>query len=175
MLYEILTHTPAWVFGLFALLLWLGAKQLSGRRVGLRRTMAMPVVMIALSLYGVLSVFSRQPLAALAWAAAALVVGFVLVQRGAPAGTRYDLATRSFALRGSAVPLALMMGIFFTKYGVGVQVAMHSALTGDPAFALGVSALYGAFSGAFAGRALRLWKLALRGHRAPVAAAGQVA
>ena len=54
MLYEILTHTPAWVFALFALLLWLGATQLTGRRVGLRRTLVMPVVMICLSLYGVL-------------------------------------------------------------------------------------------------------------------------
>jgi ABC-type phosphate transport system permease subunit len=72
MLYEILTHTPAWVFALFALLLWLGATQLTGRRVGLRRTLVMPVVMIGLSLYGVLSAFKDQPLAAAAWAAAAL-------------------------------------------------------------------------------------------------------
>ena len=175
MLYEILTHTPAWVFALFALLLWLGATQLTGRRVGLRRTLVMPVVMIGLSLYGVLSAFKDQPLAAAAWAAAALAVGFAVAQRAAPAGTRYDPVTRSFALPGSAVPLTLMMGIFFTKYAVGVQVALHPALANDAAFALGVSALYGAFSGMFAGRALRLWALARRDERAPAAASGQIA
>ena len=162
MLYEILTHTPAWVFALFALLLWLGATQLTGRRVGLRRTLVMPVVMIGLSLYGVLSAFKDQPLAAAAWAAAALAVGFAVAQRAAPAGTRYDPVDRSFALPGSAVPLALMMGIFFTKYVVAVQIAMHPELAHRPDFAIAIGALYGAFSGIFAARALRLWKLAIR-------------
>ena len=175
MLLQILAHTPTWVFAVFALLLWLGGRQLRANRIGLPRSAVMPVAMTGLSLYGVLSVFSHQPVAALAWGAAALVAGFVVAQRTAPAGTRYDAATRSFHLPGSAVPLALMMGIFFTKYAVGVQVALHPALANDAAFALGVSALYGAFSGMFAGRALRLWALARRDERAPAAASGQVA
>ena len=67
---------------------------------------------------------------------------------------------------GSAVPLALMMGIFFTKYAVGVLLAMHPELRHQMGFALGISALYGGFSGIFAARALRLWTLALRSDRA---------
>ena len=72
---------------------------------------------------------------------------------------------------GSAVPLALMMGIFLTKYAVGVTLAMHLVQAGDLAFAMSLSALYGAFSGVFAARAARLWRLALAQDRMQLAAA----
>ena len=50
-----------------------------------------------------------------------------------------------FHLAGSAVPLALMMGIFFTKYVVGVHAgdAPETRAT-THAFALGIGTLYGA-------------------------------
>lgn len=165
MLIQILAGTPRWVFALFALLLWLSGKQLLSHRLSLARATSMPVAMTALSIYGVLSVFSHQPIAGLGWAAAALVAGFAVLRRPLPATTRYDAAARRFHLGGSAVPLVLLMGVFFTKYTVGVQVAMHPALPGDLAFALCVGVLYGAFSGIFMARALRLWKLAVRQDR----------
>ena len=62
-------------------------------------------------------------------AGAAVMVTSVL-QFPLPAGTRYDAAERRIHQPGSFVPLALMMGIFFTKYGVGVSLAMHPALVG---------------------------------------------
>lgn len=165
MLFQILAHTPTWVFVLFALLVWLGARQLTATDVGLQRSMLMPAAMTMLSLYGVLSVFSHRPIAALGWAVAAALAGWLVLRRPLPAGTRYDAANRRFHLGGSAVPLVLMMAIFFTKYAVGVQVAMHPALAADSLFALGIGTLYGAFSGIFAGRGLRLWRLALRQNR----------
>jgi len=45
---------------------------------------------------------------------------------------------------------------------VAVQIAMHPELAHRPDFAIAIGALYGAFSGIFAARALRLWKLAIR-------------
>lgn len=54
-----------------------------------------------------------------------------------------------------------MMGIFFTKYVVGVALVMHPELRHDSVFAVAIPVLYGAFSGVFAARALRLWKLAI--------------
>jgi hypothetical protein len=58
-----------------------------------------------------------------------------------------------------------MMGIFFTKYAVGVALGMHLAQANDVSFAIPVSALYGAFSGVFAARAARLWRLAMAQER----------
>ena len=68
-------------------------------------------------------------------------------------------------MAGSAVPLMLMMGIFFTKYVVGVSLSMHPELAHQTPVAVGISALYGAFTGIFVGRAARLWKLAIRTDR----------
>ncbi len=165
MLMQILTHTPRWVFVLFALLLWLGSKQLLAGSVSLTRVTVLPLVMTGLSIYGVLSAFDSH-VALLGWAAAAALQAFVVLQRKTPEGTRYDAEARRFHVRGSAVPLLLMMGIFFTKYVVGVALAMHPELHRDTALGLIVPSLYGIFSGMFMGRAVRLWKMALREDRA---------
>ncbi|VTU23945.1 hypothetical protein SRS16CHR_03354 [Variovorax sp. SRS16] len=170
MLIQILTHTPKWVFVTFALLVWLGARQLLAGSVSLTRVTIMPVAMAGLSLYGVASAFGDAPAALSGWAAAALVLLAFVLQRGVPATTRYDAASRTFHVAGSAVPLVLMMGIFFTKYVVGILLAMHPQLMHQASFALGISTLYGAFSGIFAGRAIRLWRLAIQHDRAAIAA-----
>ena len=162
MLVQIITHTPTWVFGLFALLLWLGGRQLRAGQVSLVRMAIMPVAMAGLSVYGVWSAFGGSPLAALAWALALLAVCALALLRAPASRARYHPDSRSFSMPGSALPLARMMGIFFTKYAVGVALVMHPGLAQDAAVALPVSALYGAFSGGFAARALRLWRLVLR-------------
>jgi len=166
MLMEILAHTPGWVFALFAVLVWLGCKQLLTSRVSLKRITVLPIAMTVLSFYGVISAFPDSPMALPCWVAAAVVAALLVLQRPLHEATRYDAGTRSFDVAGSAVPLVLMMGIFFTKYVVGVQTAMHPALTHLPGFVLPVSLLYGAFSGIFAARASRLWRLAIRIGRA---------
>lgn len=172
MLTQILLHTPKWVYILFALLLWLGAKQLLANTLSLGRVTVMPIVMTGLSLFGVASAFGNSNLTLLAWAAAALMTLSLVLQRALPPSTRYDEAMRRFHVAGSAVPLLLMMGIFFTKYGVGVTLALHPAMRHDAAFAIAIPVLYGVFSGVFAGRALRLWKLAIREDRVAAGAPG---
>jgi hypothetical protein len=167
---QILAHTPTWVFGLFAALLVLGLKQLSPSRPGLRRVVVMPLAMTGLSIYGTVSAFGATPAVLLAWLLAAAVTALAVLRRsGAPAVT-YDAASQRFAVPGSAVPLALMMGIFFLKYAVGVALAMHPALRQDPMLTVLVGALYGGFSGVFAARAWRLVRVALRQHGLPATA-----
>ena len=171
MLTQILAHTPRWVFALFALLVWLGARQMVAGSVSLTRVTLMPVAMTGLSFYGMLSTFGDSPAALLGWAGAATAMLLTVQRWPLPAAARYAPATRTFHLPGSAVPLALFMGIFFTKYAVGVLVAMHPALPRHAGFALGIGLLYGAFSGIFAARALRLWRLAIREDHAALPAA----
>ncbi len=171
MLLQILAHTPKWVFALFAALLGLGLSQLLTRRPGLSRITLLAAGMTAFSLYGTVSAFAAVPTALIAWLAGAATVILILLNRPVPAGTSYDAASRRFTVPGSAVPLALMMGIFFTRYVVGVILAMQPAHANDVAFALAASALYGAFSGVFAARAARLWRLALAQDRLQLAGA----
>lgn len=157
---QILSHTPTWVFVLFALLLWAGTTQLVTRRVRLGRVAGIAIGMGLFGAYGVVSAFPASllalPLALLAGAATATVVA----RRPVPQGTRYDADHRRFVLPGSAVPLALMMGLFAVKYTVGVTLALQPSAAAQAAFVIGVSVLYGAFGGTFAGRALRLVALA---------------
>ena len=170
MLLQIILHTPKWVFAVFVLLLWLGCKQLMSGSVSLAKVTVIPIAMTGLSLAGVISAFGDSPGALLGWAVAAAALGLVVLQQPLPPSTRYDRAEREFQVAGSAVPLVLMMGIFFTKYVVGVALAMHPELRQQASFAVAVPMLYGAFSGIFAARAVRLWKLAIRTDAMAVAA-----
>jgi len=165
MLIQILAHTPRWVFVLFAVLVWFGAKQLFAGTVSLAKITLMPVAMTGLAIYGVAGTFGDSPMALVGWAAAAMVLLSLVMQRPLPATTRFDAPSRTFHVAGSAVPLALFMGIFLTKYVVGVMLAMHLPLAHQFNFALGISALYGACTGIFVARSLRLWKLAIHSDR----------
>jgi hypothetical protein len=163
MLLRILANTPPWVWGLLAALLALGISQMFTRTASLARVMALPAAMTGLALYGIFSAFGTAPATLLAWCAAAAALALpALLRRPLPAGTRFDAATRRFHLPGSPLPLLLILGIFLTKYVVGVMLAMRPALAAETNFALLVAALYGLFSGIFLGRALRLWRLAKR-------------
>jgi hypothetical protein len=165
MLLEIFSHIPRWVFALFIALLWLGATQLFTRTASLTRVTAPAVALTVWSLYGTATAFPQEPLTLLAWALTTLAVVALVLERPLPVGTTFDTWQRRFTLPGSAVPLALMMGIFFTKFAVGMALATQPALASSPTFALGISAVYGCFSGVFMGRVVRLWKLALQAER----------
>ena len=166
MLIQILMHTPTWVYAVFAALMWLGGRQLRANTAPLWRVVLMPVAMVALAIYGVAAAFGHSPagLWGLAcWAVAALPLALLVLRRPLPADTRYDAARRSIHQPGSWAPLALILAIFLTKYSVGVMLVMHPELARQSLLAVGISTLYGVFSGLFAGRALRLWRLAHRG------------
>lgn len=160
MLSQILAHTPIWVFALFVALIALGLIQLRGREINLQRASVLPLVMVVLSLAGTLSAFGAAPWPLLAWAAGLVLACSAVLALPMPAGIDFNATTQRFNLPGSTVPLALMMGIFFTKYVVGAALGMHPEFVQLPAFTAAASAAYGLFSGVFLGRALRLWRLA---------------
>jgi hypothetical protein len=156
-----LSHTPAWVFALFAFVLALGVRQLRETRVRPARLLLTPAVAVALSASGVVSAFGARAAPLTAWLVSAAFALGAALWRGRP-GVQYEPATRTFRLPGSAAPLALMMGIFFTKYAVTVALTVHPELRHGPLLSTAASALYGGFSGLFAGRAL--WVLRRQPH-----------
>jgi len=162
MLAEILRHTPAWVFVLFVLLLVLGFLQTRTRAVPLPRLALLPLAMLGLSVYGIVSGFGAHPLPLACWAAAlAAVVAANFALRFSRRVFRSPTGG-SFTVPGSWVPLALMMAIFFTRYAVAVALARDAALAAVPGFAAAAGLAYGAFSGVFVARALHI----LRAERA---------
>ncbi len=160
MFIQIITRTPVWVWALLVLLVWVGLKQSLPRTVSLRRITVLPLIMVGLSLAGILTAFGSSHSTLLAWAAAAAVAAAVVMTRRLAQATQYNAWTQQFHIPGSWTPLVLMMGIFITKYAVGVTLAMRPDLARDALFSQSFGALYGGFSGVFAGRALQLWRLA---------------
>ncbi len=152
MLIEIFKRAPLWVFLLFGVLLVLGFNQSRDRRLGRARLLALPAAMAGLSLYGVYSAFGWAPWGISCWGLgliAALLAGIRL----APAGlARWSAETRQFEIKGSWLPLILMMAIFSTKFAVGVLSARKLAVATDPHFASAISLIYGFFSGIFLAR-----------------------
>ena len=63
---------------------------------------------------------------------------------------------------GSWVPMLLILAVFLMKYVIGVQLAMEPALAHNNSFAFVVTAIYGALSGLFAARTLRVLRLMRR-------------
>jgi hypothetical protein len=161
MLTQIILHTPLWVWALLAVLVALGYSQTRSRTVGLRRVVIIPVAMIFLSLYGTVSAFGPSPGTLSAWFAACALLASMVVLRPAPLGTGYDRLGQKFAVPGSWLPLLVILGIFCTKYAVGVTLAMQPDTAHHTLFAMLIGTLYGLFSGFFAGRAVRLLRLAL--------------
>lgn len=160
MIFQIITRTPFWVWVLLALLVFLGYQQTKSRTIGLRRVAIIPIILTALSIYGTLSAFGRSPEIMLAWLASATLLATTVWLTPLPTGSRFDNKTRQLYVIGSWVPMTLMMGIFANKYVVGVALSMQPELAQNSTFVLAFSALYGAFSGVFIGRAVRLWRLA---------------
>ena len=161
MLTQILQKTPVWVWALLAGLIALGYSQTRDRVVSQLRAMLMPMAMVALSVYGTVSAFGVSPAVLGLWLVTAALLASWIMQRPVPVNTRFDGAAKQYAIPGSWLPMIVILAIFLTKYAVGVSLAMRPSLAHDDVFPLVIGALYGVFSGFFAGRTVRLWRLAL--------------
>ncbi len=159
MFFLILQRIPHSVWMLLALLIAIGISQSFTKRRSLRSATLIPIIMILLSLYGVMSVFA-QASALLAWAvgvAAALTFAHAV---GAWKNIRWSQADQRLIVPGSWMPMLLMLGLFFTKFGVNVALAMHHELVNSTGFAMMASLAYGVFSGTFFARGVAAWKAA---------------
>ncbi len=158
MLLEILKRTPSWVFILFLVVVIIGYSQSRGRTISRGRVAILPVAMIVLSFYGVLSAFNFLPTSLICWAlglSGAVLFGLKLAL---PRGVTFSPEKGSFFVPGSWIPFALIMAIFFTKYAVGVILARQLAIGSNLVFVAGISLCYGLFSGVFLVRAIIIWR-----------------
>lgn len=153
---QIVTHTPAWVFGLLLGLIILGLQQTRNRQVKLWLAYFLPVGMVILSLVGVTSNFGVQLLSISLWLAGLCVVALIVYQFLPVKNIRYLVEINRFYIPGSWVPLFVIMAIFFTKYIVAVLYALGNPVTTQMAFMPVLCVVYGGFSGYFVARALCL-------------------
>lgn len=127
MLTEILTRTPLYVWGVLALLMFLGIRRLTPRRTSLRTAAAAPIG------FGMWSLANIAMLISAGGSASILVAGGVALLAGA-ASARVRTVPRPkplpggvFAFAGTAVPLIAYMAVFFVKYALQVWSAIVPA------------------------------------------------
>ena len=153
-----LSHIPLWVFGVLLLLVLLGVRQSRDRLVTPLYMGAIALAMLGLSLFGVVTAFGPNAVPLLAWAVGVTaVVGLgraVLRPRGMQA------MPGAILVPGSWVPAGLMLGIFMAKFFLGFATGLGLPIVRQPGFMLAASLVFGAFSGAFAVRALVVYRFA---------------
>ena len=163
-----LQHIPMYVPIILLALVALGLQQSRARVLPVRRLLAINIVLSVVTLAGVTQQWRGTPWLALAiasWACGCLLLTFVLGQRAAPPGATYDAQTKRFFVPGSWWPMALFMLIFATKFAIGMADAMAPGQLRNIAAAVGISALYGLYSGILNARAWALLKLRLKNAR----------
>jgi hypothetical protein len=159
--YQILIHTPLWVWILLAYLIWQGIQSMQPRKVPIWRALILPVVFIVwgLSRLGFGHEAGQWPL--VAWIGAALVLLPVGVLTPRPFDV--DHKTGEIIRPGSVFGLIRNLVVFALQYTVSVISAIDA---GDRVLATIVGrAISGATAGYFIGSAIALL-LAYRRKRA---------
>lgn len=159
---QTLQHIPVWVFSLLIGLVALGLLQIRTRHIPKQRLLGINIALTVFTMVGVVQQWRPTPwllLGLLSWAVSCTLVAWALGQGAAPQGARYDAQTRRFTVPGSWLPLALFMAIFACKFGVGMLSATAPETLHNVQAAIGISAVYGLFSGVLNARAWRLLRL----------------
>lgn len=156
---QILTHTPVWVFGLFVGLIFLGYTQTKMRQLSVKRLAIFPGIMLCLSAMGIASSFGFNLLSFAMWLCG-IALAFAIGQWVAsPKSARYSKDEDLFSVPGSWLPMGLIMVIFFTKYTVGVLLALHPEQVQSPIFIISACLLFGLGSGLFLARAYGIYRV----------------
>jgi hypothetical protein len=150
--YQILSHTPLWVWVLLAYLVWQGIKAMQPRSMPIWRALIVPVVFIV---WGISRIgFGHQDNAwpLLAWTAAALL----LLPLGVLTPRPFEVVhkTGEIIRPGSAFALIRNLVVFSAQYAVGVISAMDAS---DRALAIVAGrVISGATAGYFVGSTIAL-------------------
>ena len=174
--YQVLVHTPIWVWLLLAFLVSRGLAALTPRDVAPNRMLILPLVFLV---WGVTGLIGSRGLggdfALLVIALAAGGAGGVaLAALGPP--PRLNPETGGIAMPGSGIPLALILISFAVKYVGTVALAVDSDVFQRAVLVSAMTSVGGAFAGLFWGRALTLFRraLAAAGERSDIASAAKL-
>jgi len=158
-LFEILLYTPRWVFGLLIVLIAFGIMQARTRAVRLQVALILPLAMLLLSLSGVLGYVGWHLSALSCWLLGSSVVAVLSVKLIGKDIARFDSVNQKLIIQGSWLPLFIIMGIFITRYVLGVATAMQFDIVHQRFFPIWVGLALGAWSGFFLGRGFIFWQV----------------
>ena len=156
---EIIKHTPIWVFILLIALIYLGYSQSKSRYVSQNTIFILPFIMILLSLFGVISTFGiGAGIGILLWIFSFIMTFVISNKLFKINNVRYNYKEKTFFIKGSWVPMVLIMFIFLIKYIVGAMTAMDVDIVNSIEFFYIIIILYGIISGIFLSRTILIYK-----------------
>jgi hypothetical protein len=147
-LLAIVTHTPIWVWALFARVFFLGYQRTKDRTVALWRMLLLPLVMLVLSVSGWIGSGLAVLPAILVGFAIGGVIGWLMERDGA---TR-RLPDGQALLRGEWWSLLQVGAIVLFKYVTTVMAVMNPALGGDSVWHMGTAFISAILSAMLIGR-----------------------
>ena len=162
LVFDILSHTPVWVWVLFAYLVSRGVVALREREMQPGRALIVPIVFLVWGLAGLIE--SRG----LGFDLALFVVGLAAGIFGGRAlavltpPPRLSLAAGTMILPGSPIPFALIIVSFAVKYVAAVALALNAGSPAHAQIASASAVVGGVFAGLFWGRTLRQFQRALQ-------------
>jgi hypothetical protein len=146
----ILSHTPIWVWAIFALVAYMGYQRTRDRTVYLWRLLLFPVIMIVLAVSGMVNAGLAVLPAILVGIAIGGVSGWLLEREGA---TR-RLPGGKVWLRGEWWSFVQVLVILGFRYTTAVIGAVNPALAGDLTFHLATAFVSSLLSAMILGRTL---------------------
>jgi hypothetical protein len=156
--WQMLAHTPPWVWALLALLLYLGIRALRPTKAPLWRIAILPTIFFVWGLWSLYAMHAFTAQRISPWAAA-LAAGTVIgIGIAGLHPIKADKARSLVHLPGSALTLVLGVAIFATKYAFGVLHAVAPARFAEPQFWLTELGVSGVLTGMFIGRFAGLWR-----------------
>ena len=144
--WQILVHTPWWVWGLLVLVSWLGWRSLQARATTPAQLAILPAIAASVSLVSAATSVTAS-LALPSWLLALGLASPLGVRIGQKRRLEIGTGPRPLWLAGSRFPMALGLSIFVIRYAMGVAVARNPALAGEIMWIVGANALGGAVAG----------------------------
>ena len=153
--FSVVTHTPIWVWAVFALVAFMGYQRTRDRTVDVWRLLLFPVVIVILQVSGIVEAGLAMTLPAILLGfAAGGTVGWLMEREGATV----RLADNRVWLRGEWWSLVQVLVIFAVHYATAVIGAVNPALAGEPLWQIATSLVSSLLSAMVVGRMLaRLW------------------
>ena len=147
----VVSHTPLWVWPLYALLLFLAGQGTRARVVPLFRMLILPVVVTVLTIStGIVAGASGLP---------SILIGFTL---GSALGVLFErddtlrrLPDGRVWLRGEWLSFVQLVVVLVVRYAIAIVSGMYPIINGDPTWHSGSLLVATALSAIFLGRTAR--------------------
>lgn len=159
-----LVNTPAWVYILFAYLVWNGIKATKTRTLALKKLFIRPAIFSYLSIYTLISSSDISLFQVSAWTCAILLgvlIGWIDTGKNHP-HINVNKEKHLIQVPGSWMTLILVFIFFTTKYYFSYEISIDPTLSKQTWFEASMLAVSSLCTGLFIGRLLSYLQLYYR-------------